>query len=307
MLCTRSEYVLVEVENHSISVLDPVTGSVSALPVGIAEGLANLGSRYDPFWFAFGQVASTGEYKIVRIVDGDLMCDGYGNDPLCEVLTFTEGFEHWGKNDNLAAYWDGIGQWRKVEGPPANLDPCCTNGVIVKGAAYFLFGQWQFEEPYINDFNIEPGCIPSFNLETEKWSMTVQGPISRILEESDGMLNHRDLVDRLILGELKDFLVTAHCNSQTSTTDLWFLVDFENCVWIKEHINIIRIDNIPGELQGVQPLFVLDEGGIILLVRAVSGDVLQIFNPRASIATNLLKMTSSSNVGVRIYTGNLLC
>ncbi|CAN6197184.1 unnamed protein product [Urochloa humidicola] len=208
-------------------------------------------------------------------------------------------------NDNLAACQDRIGQWRKVESPRACLDLSCTNGVVVKGAAYFFFDQWQFEEPYINDFNIEPGCIPSFNLETEKWSMTVQWLISRILEESDGMLNRRDLVDRLMLGELKDFLVTAHWNSQTSTTDLWFLVDFENCVWIREHI--IRIDNIPGELQGVQPLFMLDEGGIILLVQTVSGDVPQIFNPRASIATNLLKMTSSSNVGVGIYTGNLLC
>ncbi|CAN6171283.1 unnamed protein product [Urochloa humidicola] len=115
MLCTRSEYVLIEGEDHSISVVDPVTGSVSALPVGIAEGLAYPRSIYHPFWFAFGQVASTGEYKIVRIADEDLMCDGYGNDPLCEVLTFTEGFEHWGKNDNPAAYWGRIGQWRKVE------------------------------------------------------------------------------------------------------------------------------------------------------------------------------------------------
>ncbi|CAL5089104.1 unnamed protein product [Urochloa decumbens] len=304
VLCTRFEFVLIQGQHYGISVLDPVSGSAFTLPVGIAEGLTRPISWY-PFWLALGQVASTGEYKLVRIADEDLMCDGYGNDPLCEVFTFTEGIGHWGKNDNPAAYRDRIGQWRKVEGPPANLDPSCTNGVIVKGAAYFFFDQWQFEEPYIDGYNIEPGCIPSFNLETEKWSVTLQGPISRILEESDGMLNYTDLVDRLMLGELKDFLVTAHCNRKTSTTDLWFLMDFENCVWIRQHI--IQIDIIQGELQGVQPLFVLDEGVIILLVRTVSGDVLYIYNPGASNATNLLKMTRSTHLGVGIYTGSLLC
>ncbi|CAL5079160.1 unnamed protein product [Urochloa decumbens] len=300
VLCTHFEYVLIEGEDHSISVLDPVTGSVSALPVGIAEGLKNPGSRLDPFWFAFGQVASTGEYKLVRIADEDLICD-----PLCEVFTFGAGIRNSGISDNLAAYQDGIGQWRKVESPPACLDLSCSNGVVVKGAAYYFFDQWQFEEPYINIYNIVPGCIPSFNLETEQWSLALRGPISRILKEFDGMLYFRDIAHRLMLGEIKDFLVTAHCNSQTSTTDLWFLMDLENCVWIRQHI--IQIDIITGVLQGVQPLFVLDEGGIILMVRTWSRDVLQIFNPGASNATNLLKRMSASYVGVGIYTGSLLC
>jgi hypothetical protein len=52
----------------------------------------------------------------------------------------------------------------KVDSPPACLDPSLTNGVVVKGVVYFFFDQWQFEEPYINDCNIEFGCMPSFNI-----------------------------------------------------------------------------------------------------------------------------------------------
>ncbi|CAL5078978.1 unnamed protein product [Urochloa decumbens] len=257
-------------------------------------------------WIAFGQVASTGEYKLVRIVE-DSIFERVGEDPVCEVFTFREGTGHWGKKGNPAAYRGRNRQWRQREHPPARLDPSCTNGVTVKGDAYFLFARWQLEESYIDIFNIEPDCIPSFNLEMEQWSVSLKGPFSRILEESDGMLSYSDLVDRLMLGELKDSLVTVHCNNQISTTDLWFLMDFENRVWSKQHI--IQMDIIPGELLvGVQPLLELDEGGIILLVQIGSRDVLQFYNPGANNVTNLLDITTSSSyVGVGIYTGSFLC
>ncbi|PUZ68845.1 hypothetical protein GQ55_2G061000 [Panicum hallii var. hallii] len=305
VLCTRFEYVLLQGQDHIISVIDPVSGSVSALPVGIAEGLACPGSGY-PFWIALGQVASTGEYKLVRIVGEDLMGGGYGDGHLCEVFTFGEGIGHWWKNDNPAAYRGGIGQWRKVESPPAYLDPSFTNGVVVKGAAYYFFDGLHFEQPYIDSYNIKPGCIPSFNLETEQWSVAVQGPISQIIEKSNGVLNYRDLGGRIMLGEHKDFLVTVHYNKKTSTVDLWFLMDAENSLWSRQHI--IQIGNIPGSmLVGVQPVLVLDDGRIILLVRTQSKDLLQIYSPGTNNATVLQVMASSSYVGVGIYTGSLLC
>jgi hypothetical protein len=121
------------------------------------------------------------------------------------------------------------------------------------------------------------------------------------------MLNFRDLADWLMLGEIQDFfLVTAHYNKQTFTADLWFLMDFENSVWSRQHI--LQLDIIPGDMVGVQPLLVLDEGGIILLVQIRSIDIVQIFNPGASTATNLLELTNSRCcVGVGIYSGSLLC
>ncbi|CAL5089105.1 unnamed protein product [Urochloa decumbens] len=306
VLCARFRYVLIEGVESCICVLDPVSGSISDLPPCIGEDLTQLSGAGFPVWIAFGQVASTGEYKLVRIVE-DSIFERVGEDPVCEVFTFREGTRNWGKKGNPAAYRGRNRQWRQREHPPARLDPSCTNGVTVKGDAYFLFARWQLEEPYIDGYNIEADCIPSFNLETEQWSVALQGPFSRILEESDGMLSYSDLVDRLMLGELKDSLVIVHCNNQTSTADLWFLMDFENRVWSKQHI--IQMDIIPGELLvGVQPLLVLDEGGIILLVQTGTRDVLQFYNPGANNVTNLLDITTSSSyVGVGIYTGSLLC
>ena len=223
VLCTRFEYILIQGQDHIISVLDPVSGSVSTLPVGIAEGLECPGPGY-PSWLAFGQVASTGEYKLVRIVRDDR----HGDDlQLCEVFTFGEGIGHWGRNGNPPG---GIGQWREVDSPPAHLSPSRTNGVVVKGSAYFFFDRWLFQL-YIDGYNIEPGCIPSFNLETEQWSVAVQEPISQIIEKSNGLLDYRDIVHQIMLGEHKDFLVTVHDNKKTSTIDLWFLMDVENSLW----------------------------------------------------------------------------
>ncbi|RLN32930.1 hypothetical protein C2845_PM03G22680 [Panicum miliaceum] len=232
--------------------------------LALQEGLACPGLG-NPFWFALGQVASTGEYKLVRLIDEDIMDGGYGNGHLCEVFTFGEGIGHWGKNGNPAAYRGGIGQWRKVESPPAYLHPSFTDGVVVKGAAYFFFDRRHVEQPYIDGYNIEPGCIPSFNLETEQWSVAVQGPISQIIEKSNGMLNDMDLVGRIMLAEHKDHLVIVHYNKKTSTVDLWFLMNVENSLWSRQHI--IQIGNIPGSvLVGVELVLVLDEGRIILYV-----------------------------------------
>jgi len=209
---------------------------------------------------------------------------------------------HWGRNGNPAG---GIGQWRKVDSPPAHLNPSCTNGVVVKGGAYFFFDRLLFE-PYIDGYNISPRCIPSFNLETEQWSVAVQEPIIQIIEKSNGLLDYKDIVHRIMLGEHKDFLVTVHYNKKTSTIDLWFLMDVENSLWSRQHI--VQIDNIPDSmLVRVQPVLVLDEGRIILLVRTQSKDWLRIYSPGISNATLLQVMTSSSNVGVGIYTGSLLC
>uniref|UniRef100_A0A0A9BMV5 F-box domain-containing protein n=1 Tax=Arundo donax TaxID=35708 RepID=A0A0A9BMV5_ARUDO len=300
VLCTAFNCLFVDGLNHSISVIDPISGSVSALPDGIAEDLTCRTGAGHQAWFAFGQVASTGEYKIVRIIE-----DGDNSDRVCEVFTFREGFGQWGKNGSPGHYCDGIGRWRKMESPPAYLDLSCTNGVVVNAAAYFLFDHWQLEEPYVNGYNIEPGCIPSINLETEQWSVALRGPVSRILEEANGILNYRDLADRLRLAELNGFLVTVHCNDRMSTTDLWFLMDFENCVWSK--VYRLQVEYLPSDLvEVVTPLLVLDEGSIILFVRTGSKGMLQIFYPRTNNAKTVHDLNCFCYAGVGIYIGSLL-
>ncbi|KAL6595057.1 hypothetical protein ACP70R_048160 [Stipagrostis hirtigluma subsp. patula] len=295
VLCTRFDCVFVAGENHSVGVIEPISGSMVTLPGGIAEALSCPTGH--PAWFAFGQVASTGEYKLVRVVE-----EGSETDPVCEVFTFGKGFAQWRKNKSPPAYHDEIGQWRTMECPPAYLDPSCTNGVVVNGAAYFLFDHWQLDEPYIHSYDMEPGCIPSLNLETEQWSVALQGPLSRILEEADG-IHYRDLADRLMLGETNGCLVMSHCNDRTSTIDLWFFTDFENSVWSKQYK--IPVEYIANDVAAI-PLVVLDEGNIILFVRRGSYCVLQIYNPRTNGAKIVLGMYCSIFGGAGIYTGSLL-
>ncbi|OEL24556.1 hypothetical protein BAE44_0014427 [Dichanthelium oligosanthes] len=92
VLGTRSDCVFLRGANdHGISVLDPATGSVRALPAGAAEDLA------------FGQVSSTGEYKLLRILQ-DHVPEHHGTAPLCEVFTFGKGFEQWRKNQSPPFY-----------------------------------------------------------------------------------------------------------------------------------------------------------------------------------------------------------
>ncbi|GJN09945.1 hypothetical protein PR202_ga28001 [Eleusine coracana subsp. coracana] len=152
---------------------------------------------------------------------------------------------------------------------------------------------------------MEAGCIPSFDLEAECWNVTLQGPLNLIPEEADP-LHYRDLTDRLSLSEIKGCLVTVHCNDQISTTNLWFLTDFENYVWSKKIIiqNEVVANNL---IERVQVLWVLDEGKMILLVQTLSGAILQIYDP-TNTAINVLNFDRNSlcSAGVGIYTKSLL-
>ncbi|TVU41345.1 hypothetical protein EJB05_14852, partial [Eragrostis curvula] len=295
VLCTHFNYVfIVSGVNHSVHILEPVSGAVFTLPHAIGEDLARvIGAGY-PAWFAFGQVASTQEYKLMRIVE-----DRNGGDPACEVFTFDTRIAQWNKSPETYR------QWKKTGSPPAYLDPGCTNGVVVNGSAYFLFDCWQFDEPFVDGFCIEPGCIPSFNLETEHWSVALQGPLSRILQETVGLFRYEDLADRLSLAGIEGCLVTVHCNDQMSTTDLWFLIDFDNCVWSKKTIiqNEVLASNLT---EAVQVLWVPDVDGMILLVRTVSGLVLRIYDPATNAVRNVFGTNFICSAGVGIYTQSLL-
>jgi hypothetical protein len=153
---TSDDLVFLDGKEHSIHLLDPTTGSMSALPT--TESMSALPHYGDVStdcsmllaWFAFGQVASpTGERKLVQIVK--TLRDRY----VSEVITVSRR---------------GVGgqQRRKVENPPVQLDCFCTDGVVFKGAAYFNFDILQCSPSVL-----EAGCLPSFDLAMEQWSMTL--------------------------------------------------------------------------------------------------------------------------------------
>ncbi|KAF0920020.1 hypothetical protein E2562_032503 [Oryza meyeriana var. granulata] len=115
--------------------------------------------------FAFGYVASSGEYKVLRMLN----CPGFTDlelHQLCEVFTVKGGTGH--------ACWRGK-QSREffVEMQKANT------GVIVDGVVYFLM-DCVYHAMVIGglDAGIHPDWICSFDLETEEWREDVQGPIS---------------------------------------------------------------------------------------------------------------------------------
>ncbi|XP_006657582.1 F-box/LRR-repeat protein At2g43260-like [Oryza brachyantha] len=278
--------VLVHGENHGVTVVDPATGSMAALPFGLAEDTARRCGALRTPWIAFGQTASTGEHKLLRIFED--MEDGIEAEPVCEVLTVS----------------DVNGQWRKMESPPGYLDPSCTNGVVFRGAAYFFLDLWQLD-PSFNTY-FATGCIPSFDLVTEQWGMHLQGPVNRILEEANGTLSYADLTDRLMLSELKGTLSTAHWNDRILAVDIWFLVDFEKGVWSKEYrINVGFAFEDFGD--AVQPLVVADDGKVVLWLQTGSNGMVWVYNPVTDTSSEIIRKETSIDNGIGVYTGNQLC
>ncbi|KAK8459112.1 hypothetical protein SEVIR_2G076801v4 [Setaria viridis] len=68
----------------SYELLNPATGSVCALPKGLAKEHASHEQHYYLTFIAFGKVASTGEYKVLRVLDNP---SDYAPLQLYEVFT----------------------------------------------------------------------------------------------------------------------------------------------------------------------------------------------------------------------------
>uniref|UniRef100_A0A0A8ZBY0 F-box associated domain-containing protein n=1 Tax=Arundo donax TaxID=35708 RepID=A0A0A8ZBY0_ARUDO len=83
--------------------------------------------------------------------------------------------------------------------------------------------------------------------------------------------------------------------------DLWFLMDFEKGLWVKQHT--IQVDlSVQGDKFLGSPLLVLDDGRIVTYVGTMG--LLRIYNPRTSTYTYVAEMGPCDGFG--LYTGNLL-
>uniref|UniRef100_A0A0E0MG24 F-box domain-containing protein n=1 Tax=Oryza punctata TaxID=4537 RepID=A0A0E0MG24_ORYPU len=231
-------------------------------------------------WLAFGRTSRTGEHKLLRVVEaGD-------NSHASEVITTS----------------DTKPQWRKTGNPPDYLDWDFTNGVVFRGAAYFLlsYSYRIAASPFIRT-----GCIPSYDLETEQWSITLQGPTKTILRDANGTVNYSGLARHLMLAELKGTLSAAHWDDHVSIVDLWSLTDFDKGTWSKEYrINVDFAFFGTGFYVKVQPLLVTDEGEVVLWVQGGMKAVVQIYNPVTKISLDIIETTIYAGVGV--YTGSPL-
>ncbi|KAL6651410.1 hypothetical protein ACP70R_010335 [Stipagrostis hirtigluma subsp. patula] len=174
--------------------------------------------------YAFGQVASTGDYKVLRIRHPDA-----SQPQLCDIMTLDRRSH---------------GSWREKQSPPGGLirGQGTMDCLAVNGVVYFLFE---------SDIK-EPGSIAPFNLDAEEWMPTLRGPEPL-----------RNVVfrcfDRIIaLANLNDCLVTVD-NFFGVSFDLWFLMDRERSIWDKRY----RL-SIKQNCYYSVPLLVLDDGRIVI-------------------------------------------
>ena len=85
-------------------------------------------------------------------------------------------------------------------------------------------------------------------------------------------------------------------------THLWILTDFERGVWVKEY-SILVNSIVPAYMRRLKPLFVLDDGRLV--VRERVGGELAVYDPRAD-AWAWVKSGPLPLLAVGIYASSLL-
>ncbi|CAN6203312.1 unnamed protein product [Urochloa humidicola] len=253
----------------SYLVLNPATGAVSALPQGFAEEHLPQARDISDYThlIAVGKVASTGEYKVLRVLDGYVDWE-----QLCEVFTL-DGSSH--------------ARWRGKKASPDSPLWHRSSRVTIKGIVYFL------SRELVMDQGVVPLRIASFDLETEEWRAILRAPLNR---QTIPMLY-------LSVASLNGCLVVIHYIQQCSSMDLWFLMDFEKGLWAKQHSITLNscflYDDIPVR---VRPLLLLNDGRILYYYEEL--ELLRIYDPETCTSTDVAKTGPFYEIG--LYTGNLL-
>jgi F-box interacting protein len=268
--------------NMSVKLLIPATGvDVHALPKGLAEEHAAYEQNRHMYSFTatFGQVASTGVYKVFRVF---AVYDNGGHpEHLCEVFTLDGSYD---------------GKWRAKQAPPYQVEIDHWDNVVISGIVYFLLYN-------VDEDNLRIG---SFNLETEEWSPSIPGPLSSAMGDNAGVLDahHMNRPFRITIGALSGNLVIA-CHPATitaSSMDLWFLVDFEVGQWVKQYSIKLSVTYLTFS---IHPLLVLNDGRIVFVTDTISkGRVLSIYNSETKTSQDVMELRYGAAVG--LYTGSVL-
>ncbi|KAJ1288165.1 hypothetical protein BS78_02G069400 [Paspalum vaginatum] len=260
--------------------LNLTTGAVCSLPEGYAPPHEELVVDYRNS-VAFGKVASTGECKVLRVIENSRK----RQEPmqLYEVCTLDD------VDGSKASCC-----WRGKKGPPDSVGVGVWKNAVFGGIVYFL--------------SFVPGKISSFDLETEEWRQDIPGPLisgggGGGTDDDGGATDW----DELSMATLGGSLVVAHRTQ--STLDLWFLVDFERGLWVKQHSVPIGVPR--AEPNEVCPLSKLDDGRIVLAYFGDEGWMIRTYSPRTNTVTDIAEMRNAYSVcrndySVGLYTGSLL-
>ncbi|XP_039837159.1 uncharacterized protein LOC120697838 isoform X2 [Panicum virgatum] len=243
LLCTRLNLACLATDLNKCHVLNPATGAVYTLPEGPAvEHVNRVNLRHPNTFFALGRVTSTGEYKVLRMFNR--WAPGHDGKQLFEAFTINGGSAR-------------HAQWRGRQGH--DLITEALSGVVVDGVVYFLMDKVYGRSFYTG---ISPDHIVSFDLGTEEWRRDLQGPISRNIDSKKVL---RTIRNQLTLVELKGFLVISYYHQLVM--DLWFLMDFETGLWVKEYS--IQTESIVRRPSYAEPLLVLDDGRLVIYLPAM--------------------------------------
>uniref|UniRef100_A0A0A9HJA4 F-box associated beta-propeller type 3 domain-containing protein n=1 Tax=Arundo donax TaxID=35708 RepID=A0A0A9HJA4_ARUDO len=271
IICTTKGGIFLDIRRFRL--LNPSNGAVYALPEGNAHEL-DIGNYNTTL--VFGQVATTREYKMLRLLKSCFLVLSQEQTQLCEVFTF---------NGCIGA------RWRRKKACLFRFDR--LSDVVVNGIVYFFLDE-DFQEQ-----DVACKCIVSFDLGTEEWRVTHRGPLITLVGNAVDIPDSHIGYHKISMADLNGCLVVVHCN--LSSMDLWYLMDFQKSLWVKKHSIQVNLSFQRHEFE-VQPLLVLNDGRIVTHIETKG--LLRIYNPRTSTYTDVAEMGPRSGVG--LYTGNLL-
>ncbi|KAL6845676.1 hypothetical protein ACP4OV_024499 [Aristida adscensionis] len=278
LICTTKEKKLIN-SKRSLRLVDPANGTVYGLPEGPAQEHDNVDIGDWTAMVMFGQVSSTGQYKVLRILRNNSF-----RHQLCEILTLDGSIN---------------ARWRGKKAPPGRLG--IHNKVAINGIVYFFL-----DEDYLGEDGVMQKRIASFDLETEEWRTVLRGPMIRIEYDHVALLNNHSYSHVVSLAALNGNLVLVHRASSTmdapwSRADLWFLIDFEQSLWVKKHSIRVKL-SVRHKEYNVLPLLVLNDGRIVTYI-GIRG-LLRIYDPMTGAYTDVAEIGHRPGIG--LYTGNLL-
>ncbi|CAL5079575.1 unnamed protein product [Urochloa decumbens] len=308
LLCTRLDLACVAAVSNSCRVINPATGSVLVLPERPAAEHLNRENLHEPFTsFAFGRIASTGEYKVIRIFSRPTLT-GFHQPHLFEVFTINSGPSSGSSQAHVFASNGGSSsspsqaQWRARWSHDDLYEP---GSAIVVGQVVYFKVDTVFDAMICG--GVSPGIpldsIHSFDLEREEWRGILHGPISGIFqtdEYDDDLDDYRGLWCDINLADLRGSLGLVHYRKSRHMMDLWVLRDFDSGLWVKEYI--IQIEpTFPTIEWCLKSLFMLDDGRIV--IHFPKTGLLFIYDPRTNTSAQVEMRHLDA---VAMYTGNLL-
>ncbi|CAL5089084.1 unnamed protein product [Urochloa decumbens] len=235
------------------------TGVVSALPHGLAEEHSRRARDISDYrhLVAVGKVASTGEYKVLRVLD-----KYFEQEQLCEVFTL-DGSSH--------------ARWRGKKASPDSLHPHPWNRVTINGIVYFL------SHEIVKDQGNLSLRIASFDLETEEWREILRAPLNVCYIP----------IGNLSMASLNGCLVVIHYIRHWPSMDLWFLKDFEKGLWAKQHSIPLKSGFLYEDIP-VRPLLVLNDGRILYYEEQ---KLLRIYDPKTCTSTDVAEIGPYYEIG----------